>query len=338
MSEVDYNAQAPPRDDASSARVMAWALEVGAGVHTGARFVIADNDIVAIGAGADCEVILSDPGVAEHHGLLIRQGGACWLRAVDAPLVVNGQQLAPGDPRPLAPDVYVAVGEAGFSLVECQASARAEPAVPPTRHELLTHVVATDKRVQIAVAVLLVVAVAWFFTGSSTPVEAGNGLAEQQQTAQAAAADSEESGRTGSAIAEDVAEVLRLSGIDGRATFIGQGRVKVKGYLGDVETLKQVIHSRAMRDIEGLEQVVAVNFNAPSKPEPEPEEVVAVVDGDMPYLVTASGGRYYIGARLPGGGRLTEIRGEQIVIENSAGNRLVDGVGAVLGNKAKAGG
>lgn len=338
MSGFEQNATLQAPGDTPPARTMTWALEVGSGVHAGARFVIADNDIVAIGAGADCEVILSDPGVAEHHGLLIRQGGACWLRAVDAPLVVNGQQLSPGDPRPLAPDAYVEVGDAGLSLVESHSSVQSPSAERPTRHELLTHVVATDKRVQIAVAVLLVMAVTWFFTGSSTPVEAGSSLAMQPQAAPDAATESSEPKRTGSAIAEDVAEVLRLSGIDAQATFIGQGQVEVKGYLGDTESLKQVIHSRAMRDIEGLEQVVAVNFNAPSKPEPEAEEVVAVVDGDMPYLVTASGGRYYVGARLPGGGRLAEIRGEQIVIESSIGNRRLGGVGAVLGNKAEVGG
>ena len=142
-----------------------------------------------------------------------------------------------------------------------------------------------------------------------------------------------EPARTGEHIAEDVAEVLRLSGIESEASFLGNGRVKVRGHLGPEDALKEIIHSRAMRDIQGLNRVVAVNFDAEPRQTPPAESaqrVIAVVDGKDPYLVTQGGSRYYTGARLPGGW-LVDIEGDQVIVDDGQQIQVKTGKGLLLG-------
>ena len=52
---------------------------------------------------------------------------------------------------------------------------------------------------------------------------------------------------------------------------------------------------------------------------PSGKKIVSVVGGKDPYLVTADGSRYYVGARLPGGGRLHAIDDEAVWIETGDG-------------------
>ena len=45
--------------------------------------------------------------------------------------------------------------------------------------------------------------------------------------------------------------------------------------------------------------------------------IVSAISGDDPYIVTADGSRYYVGAELPQGGRLAGVEGDEVLIERN---------------------
>jgi len=74
---------------------------------------------------------------------------------------------------------------------------------------------------------------------------------------------------------------------------------------------------RAMREIAGLNRVLVVNFDQPAAgPEPDGTRIVAAVSSHDPYIVTADGSRYYVGARLPRGGRLAGIEDGTVLVDH----------------------
>ena len=141
--------------------------------------------------------------------------------------------------------------------------------------------------------------------------------------------------RSGPEVADDVSEILRLKGIDATANYEGQGQVRVHGHLGDEGALSSTIQSRAMRDIQGLKKVIAVNLDRSQPPArndgPKSKRVISVAGGRDPYLVTADGSRYYVGAQLPGGSRLVAVEGSEIVLDSAGKTERRTGVGSLLG-------
>jgi type III secretion protein D len=124
--------------------------------------------------------------------------------------------------------------------------------------------------------------------------------------------------RAGDAIAHDVAEVLRLSGIACEAKYSDDGTVTVSGHLGNSLQLASVIKSRAMHEIVGLKRVAVSNFDQGNSGHGGSEDgsrIVSVVASADPYVVTADGSRYYVGASLPQGGRLAGVKEGEVLVE-----------------------
>jgi hypothetical protein len=133
--------------------------------------------------------------------------------------------------------------------------------------------------------------------------------------------------RSGDDVAGDVREVLRLSHVDASARYLGDGRVQVHGHFGDERGLATAVGSRAMKEIDGLRQIVALNMDSMPLPGAAASgggKIVALVPGSDPYVVTADGSRYYLGARMPQGGRLQAVDDDAIEIRTDSGNRRID--------------
>jgi type III secretion protein D len=122
--------------------------------------------------------------------------------------------------------------------------------------------------------------------------------------------------RPGDAIAHDVAEVLRLSGIACEAKYSDDGTVTVSGHLGNSLQLASVIKSRAMHEIVGLKRVAVSNFDQGNSGHGSEDgsRIVSVVASADPYVVTADGSRYYVGASLPQGGRLAGVKEGEVLV------------------------
>ena len=290
-------------------------LRVVKGMHRGALTAIAPSDVVLVGADEDCDVILHDAGVARHHCVLSNLDSKLFLRAIDEPLTLDGRPLAPGRSVCIKPGTCVELGGTAFDVVF-----ERDSDVPYI--EKLVRQRGARGRLFLrnmrwaAVAVLAVgVAVAC----GLNPVQIGL-RGRSSQVAQAPA-ERLAAGRPGADIARDVEEVLRLSDVACDAHYDGNGTVTVHGHMGDPKVLATVIQSRAMREIVGLKRVLAVNLDDPhgsaSPTLVDGTRIVSAISGDDPYIVTADGSRYYVGAELPQGGRLAGVDGDEVLIERN---------------------
>ena len=86
-----------------------------------------------------------------------------------------------------------------------------------------------------------------------------------------------------------------------------------------------------MHDIQGLKKVVAVNLDS-GKPKAAaaPKRVVSINTGSDPYVVTADGSRYFVGAKLPNGLQLAGIEGSDILLDDGRGPKRRNALGTSL--------
>ncbi|WP_305794051.1 transglycosylase SLT domain-containing protein [Hahella sp. CCB-MM4] len=118
-------------------------------------------------------------------------------------------------------------------------------------------------------------------------------------------------------VADDVAEVFRLSGLSVTTSVAGVGEILVRGHFVDDHLLRKVIYSNTMREVSGLGKILVENYRAKSPlVSGVPYSYIDhVVDGEDKYIVTTDGSRYYVGSRLPDNGKLSEINQNYIVVE-----------------------
>ena len=299
---------------ASAAR-LELTVRIVKGVHAGALTPLGTSDMLVVGASDDCDVVLSDAGIARHHCILNSQDGKLSVRAMDDAVVLNGRRLGPGQTVSIEVGATITLGDAALAIVSDSSDAsRARSEARASRYAQMTsrsanYIADLFHRFRWSfIAVLpLAVAVASVLSPSREV---------SVQTAKPAA--SAEVERSGTAVAHDVAEVLRLSGITSEASYNGGGTVTVRGRLGNQQVLAKIIDSRAMHDIVGLKRVVVLNLDHPGElvSGVDGTRIVSAVSGSDPYVVTADGSRYYVGAALPQGGRLTGVQGTEVLIEH----------------------
>ncbi|MGY0612621.1 FHA domain-containing protein [Luteimonas sp. A501] len=102
--------------DVEAAEDRGIVLRVVSGLHAGAERDLAGGEMILIGSGDDCDMVLADAGVAAHHALLSFVDGRFSLRALDAPLHVGAAMVHPGDPVELDRVQRVGVGEAAIAF------------------------------------------------------------------------------------------------------------------------------------------------------------------------------------------------------------------------------
>lgn len=91
-------------------------LRILSGLHAGASRTLSSREMLLIGSGEDCDIVLSDAGVARHHAMVLRHDDSWTLRAIDAPLGVAGHPLHPGDPMALPRAQRIELGDVGFAV------------------------------------------------------------------------------------------------------------------------------------------------------------------------------------------------------------------------------
>jgi|SRR5690625_1687079 len=107
MSDVD-----PKTEETAERRL----LRIVSGLHAGACRELAEREMILVGSGDDCDIVLADNGVAHHHALISVVDGHFQLRALDAPLQLEGRTLHPGDPVEMDRLQRVGLGEAALAF------------------------------------------------------------------------------------------------------------------------------------------------------------------------------------------------------------------------------
>ena len=268
-------------------------LRIVAGLHAGASRALADQEMLVVGSGDDCDIVLADTGVAAHHALITLVGGVFTLRALDAPLRIEGKPLHPGDPVEVRPLQRIDLGEAAIAFggqdeaawdalfPAIADKARKQRAKPFLRKLPLVAAAAV-------VGLLLVALVAALIPRRDTQVDARAylqsltaqhritqheittdatgapvlvGTVESEATRSRIEQQLRESGveaslalRTGEKMARDVREVFRMAGIGVDTRYLGDGRVEINGNV-DQTKFRQVLESRAMADVGAADLV-----------------------------------------------------------------------------------
>jgi type III secretion protein D len=123
-------------------------------------------------------------------------------------------------------------------------------------------------------------------------------------------------------LARDVTDTFRLNGVAVQARVQGPGEVAVEASEPDAPHLARA-EEVVRRDVRGLARLSVVNRAKPVPPPAPPvpddpgKRIASVVPGDPAYLVTADGARYFVGAMLPTGHRITRIDGQRVTLERS---------------------
>jgi hypothetical protein len=278
-------------------------LRILSGLHAGASRTLAEQEMILVGSGDDCDIVLADHGVARHHALLNLTGGMSSLRALDAPLRIDGQPLHPGDPVELRGLQRIQLGDASIAYGADNDPGWSEllPAgaeLPGTRRPGLpglkrlpviatlaalslaslaifaavmpAHQKAVDERTQLQSVMDQYQVANGAIEKNANGVLVLTGTVKDNATRKkirdklvALGIDTPPVLRSGEDIASDVKEVLRTQHINAETRYMGNGVVEASGRFEDMEALAAASQSRAMRDVPGVTRVMTRNHADP---------------------------------------------------------------------------
>lgn len=276
-----------PSGDAPPSEPGPKVLRIVAGLHAGASRSLAEQEMLVVGSGDDCDIVLADTGVAAHHALITLVGGTFTLRALDAPVRIEGKPLHPGDPVEVRPLQRVDLGEAAIAFGgddenawDALFPAIADPARKRRVQPLLRRLPLIAALAVLALAVVAVIAA--FIPRSNDKVDAQaylqalipqyqvsqgkigtdvngapvlSGTVESdvvrsriQQQLRDAGVEASLALRTGEDLARDVREVFRMAGVAIGARYLGDNTVQIEGTV-DQARFEKVLGSRALADV-----------------------------------------------------------------------------------------
>lgn len=306
-------------------------LKIVSGLHAGATRSLAEQEMLVVGSGDDCDIVLADTGVAAHHALITLVGGTFTLRALDAPLRVEGKPLHPGDPVELRPLQRIDLGEAAiaFGTGDEAAWAALFPGIAGSSERRRSTKPILRRLPMIAGAAVLAVALVAVVAAliprrdnqmdtqaflkslipqhqiarASTSVDVNglpvlSGTVESNSTRARIQKQLNDAGitatldlRTGEDMARDAREIFRAQGMDVETRYLGNGEVEVNGTL-DPTALQTVLGSRAMGDL-GIKLIPGkrVSSTDPSQSQAAPGADVAVDEGPPVDIVSVVKGK-----------------------------------------------
>lgn len=201
----------------------------------------------------------------------------------------------------------------------------ARPAAPVDRHAAVARVLASQPQWRGLRA----------DAGAAGPVVHGELATQAQrealahQLAEAGLGDVPVDVVTGDRLVDAVADVFRVQGVPVRAEYGGAGHIAVHAHEADADALARAA-ATARRDVAGLRELTVSNDPATPAPQNTPvaddpgKRVAAIVPGDSPYVVTADGTRYFIGALLPTGHRVESIEAHRVVLTRDGRQSQLD--------------
>ncbi|NYZ62096.1 FHA domain-containing protein [Luteimonas deserti] len=271
-------------------------LRIVDGLHSGASRVLGRDEMILVGNGEDCDIVLADDGVAHHHALLTLVGGRFLVRALDAPVEIGGERIQPGDPVELSAVQPVRIGQAAIAF-----GREDDPAwdgfvpvfgpdedTPPPRPALVRRLPLIAGVAALSLASLAIFAavlpapertvdarerLAALMTehrvanveivdgvdgrpAVTGAIDSREGLDRLRAQLQAEGIDANLQLRSGENIASDVAEMFRGHGIPVRARYAGNGDVEVTGEFEDGDEIERLVRSRAVADIRGVTRIL----------------------------------------------------------------------------------
>ena len=122
------------------------------------------------------------------------------------------------------------------------------------------------------------------------------------------------------ALVREVSEVFRINGVQVQAQVEAPGQVLAQAAEPDAQRLARA-EEVVRRDVHGLGGLLVRNSARPAPPPAPPvaaepgKRIASLVPGEPAYVVTADGARYFVGALLPSGHRITEVQAQRLTLE-----------------------
>lgn len=124
--------------------------------------------------------------------------------------------------------------------------------------------------------------------------------------------------QTDETAARRVEDVFRTNGVEAVAAPAGPGQVRVEVSAGDQAAIEGARRA-ALTDVGGLRQLGVGSASPAISPlaaaGADGKRVTAVVAGEVSYLETADGARYFPGALLPSGHRIVSIAAQEVTVQ-----------------------
>jgi hypothetical protein len=304
-------------------------LTVVAGAHVGATFALTE-EMLLIGADADCDIWLSDAGLASRHAALVADGRGVVIRPLEGAVSVDGHAVKSGTRCVLAPGCEVTLGDSGVRLRVGGGAADSEPAYEddatdrpnPTAEANLS---ASAKcaagrepqrkplRTRAIIAATFVVAGLLAMALAAQKLRPANAAITHQPPAATTTTDAE--------LIEQLRETFRGSGYEIEATRVGPQRIRIENLDAKNPRVRRATE-RAKADIPQLADLTFASPDAavpPAEPpfyEDEPAGHLTInVAGDTAYLSAPNGGRYFVGSVLPSGYTVRRITPRAIQVD-----------------------
>jgi len=122
------------------------------------------------------------------------------------------------------------------------------------------------------------------------------------------------------AVGRDVAEVFRVNDVPAQARVVGPGQIEAEVVESDPARLSRA-EGVVRRDVRGIDRLTVRNIATPKAPPAPPvpddpgKRIASLVQGDPAYVVTVDGSRYFVGATLPSGHRITNVGEQRVTLD-----------------------
>jgi type III secretion protein D len=114
-----------------------------------------------------------------------------------------------------------------------------------------------------------------------------------------------------------------------QARVTGPGLVVAEAAERDADRFAKAVEV-VRRDVRGLDKLAVENRATPLPPPAPPlpddpgKRIASLVPGEPGYLVTADGSRYFVGAMLPSGHRVTAIAQQRVTLERDGQSQTLN--------------
>ncbi len=329
-------------------------LRVMSGLHAGATAILPDDGMSIIGSAGDCDVQLFDSDIAPRHLAISRSGETFTLRCMDHGCTLGGRHLPIGESCNINPGNEVELGDS--RVVVGVENMSAAVIVGGEQQTAANSVSRTRGMVQYALSLILVVSglTAVFATDVEErdplpEVEAAIAAIGADETVQASISDGTvvvtgivsethyaelrqalsavdfavvNSVQSSTLLLEQVRSVFRTNGYHVELSYRDGGVVQVQN-LDATNPTVQAVARRVRADVPAVTKLEFSDVGAeppadslayPTDPQ---KRLTTIVDGDIAYVATEDGGRYFVGAVLPGGFVLKRISEDGVQVDDN---------------------
>ena len=283
-------------------------LTIVAGAHAGATFALTE-EMLLIGADADCDVWLSDPGLASRHAALLADERGVAIRPLDGVVSVAGRAVKRTTHYVLTPGCEITLGDSGVRL---RLGGPAQPA-KPTQPNVERRTQRRPIRTRVMMASLLVVAGILAVCLAVQKLRPAGAATSRQPAAAVTTNDAE--------LIEQLREVFRGSGYEIEATRFGPKRVRIE----NLDANNPRVHRATEEARADIPQLTELAFASPDSAAPPAEppfyedepagHLTINVSDDTAYLSAPNGVRYFVGSVLPSGYTVRRITARAIQVD-----------------------